>query len=75
MLNKINGKPAQMEHNIITVRSPDSITLRCDMRVVVSADAAAERLGARIRSCGRRLLNMSGRLPRPRLLPGWRVKP
>jgi len=30
MLNKINGKPAQMEHRIKTVRAPDNITLRCD---------------------------------------------
>jgi hypothetical protein len=30
MLNKINGKPAQMEHHISIVRTPDSFTLRCD---------------------------------------------
>lgn len=30
MLNKINNQPVQMEHSIITVREPHSITLRCD---------------------------------------------
>lgn len=26
----INGKPGQMEHNIVEIRTPHSVTLRCD---------------------------------------------
>ena len=52
MLNKINGKPAQMEHNIITVRSPDSITLRCDCGWWCRQTRRQNALGREIQAAG-----------------------